>query len=234
LLWIHGGGFVIGDAEIDREGIIAFVRELGIAVASVNYRLAPQHPFPAPMDDCYSALHWLSTHASSLGLRNDRIAVGGASAGAGLAAGLALLAHDRREVAVAFQLLIYPMLDDRTATRNDPDASKRRLWDSRSNVYGWTSYLNQAPGSPNVSPYASPARRVDLEDLPPAWIGVGTCDLFHDEVVTYARRLKEAGVPCTLRIVEGAFHGFDLCRKAEVVHTFRRDYVAALRSKLSA
>lgn len=235
LLWIHGGGFVMGDPENDQENSLALVRELGIAVAAVKYRLAPRHPFPAPMDDCYAALRWLFAESKSLGIRQDRIALGGASAGAGLAAGLALLAHDRAEVPVVFQLLIYPMLDDRTATRIDLDRSPLRLWDNECNRFGWTSYLDQAPGSVNVSPYAVPARRLDLSNLPPAWLGVGTCDLFHDEDLAYAGRLRQAGVPCEVRVVDGAYHAFDrVSRDAAVVRAFRDDYVTALRRALFA
>ncbi|HUD28156.1 MAG TPA: alpha/beta hydrolase fold domain-containing protein, partial [Novosphingobium sp.] len=147
--------------------------------------------------------------------------------GAGLAAGLVLFAHDRGEIPVALQLLVYPMLDDRTALRSDVDQSNLRLWNSRSNLLGWTSYLGRAPGGDDVPDYAAPARRGDLHGLPPAWIGVGTCDLFHDEDVAYARRLREAGVPCTLVVVDGAFHGFDLVgQKARVVRDFRESYVA--------
>jgi acetyl esterase/lipase len=233
MLWIHGGGFVMGDSEIDEVSNIAVVRETGIAVASVNYRLAPRHPFPAPLDDCYAALRWLHAEAKTLGVLPERIAVGGSSAGAGLAAGVALMAHDRKEVSIAFQLLIYPMLDDRTALRTDIDLSGVRLWNNKCNRFGWRSYLQKLPGSADVHPYAAPARRDNLTGLPSTWIGVGTFDLFHDENLEYAKRLAESGVPCELRIVEGAYHGFDLFSpKADVVRQFRKSYVSALRGAL--
>ena len=233
MLWIHGGGFVMGDSEIDEDNNIAIVRQTGIAVASVNYRLAPRHPFPAPLEDCYAALRWLHAEAKTLGVLPERIAVGGSSAGAGLAAGVALMAHDRKEVSITFQLLIYPMLDDRTALRTDIDLSGVRLWDNKCNRFGWSSYLQKQPGSADVHPYAAPARRDNLTGLPSAWIGVGTCDLFHDENLTFAKRLAESGVPCELRIIEGAYHGFDLFSpKAEVVRQFRKSYVSALRGAL--
>ena len=147
----------------------------------------------------------------------ERIAIAGASAGGGLAATLAIYAHDKGEVRPAFQLLVYPMLDDRTVTRADHDTRNVRVWTPKSNRFGWTSYLGAEPGSTGVSPYAAAARREDLSGLPPAWIGVGQIDLFHDEDVEYARRLVEAGVACTLSIVPGAFHGFDaVFRKAAV------------------
>jgi len=235
LFWIHGGGFVMGSPEQDQRDNIAVVRELGIAVAAVRYRLAPAHPFPAPMDDCYAALRGLHDRAEALGLRADRIAVGGASAGGGLAAGLVLTAHDRGEVPVAFQLLLYPMLDDRTVQRSDIDASHLRLWSPRSNACGWAAYLAGEPARSGVSPYAAPARRDDLAGLPPTWLGVGTLDLFHDEDVEYARRLTDAGVTVEVQVVEGAFHAFDrVSPKAAVVQRFRRSYLDALRRVLLA
>ncbi len=233
MLWIHGGGFVMGDPEIDQDSNIALVREAGIAVAAVNYRLAPAHPYPAPFDDCYAALRWLHAEAETLGVQPDRIAVGGASAGAGLAAGLALMAHDRNTPPVAFQLLIYPMLDDRTALRTDMDMAGVRLWNNECNRYGWSSYLQKPPGGADVAAYAAPGRRENLSGLPSAWIGVGTFDLFHDEDLLYAKRLAEAGVPCELRVVAGAYHGFDLFSpKAHVVRQFRQSYVSAMKRAL--
>ena len=187
----------------------------------------------ASLDDAYSALTWLHGRADELGIAPDRIAIGGASAGAGLAAGLVLFARDRGEVPIAFQLLIYPMLDDRTTGRADIDEASLRLWNTRSNRFGWTAYLGRAPGGEGVADYAAPARLQQLAGLPPAWIGVGTCDLFHDEDVAYARRLGEAGVPCTLEVVRGAFHGFDVVgRKAQVVRDFRESYRTAMRQAL--
>ena len=180
----------MGDSEIDQDNNIALVREAGVAVAAVNYRLAPAHPFPAPIDDCYAALRWLHAEAKGLDVLPERIAIGGSSAGGGLAAALALMAHDRKEVSVAFQLLIYPMLDDRTALRTDMDMSRVRLWNNKCNQFGWASYLQREPGGVDVHPYAAPARRESLSGLPSSWIGVGTFDLFHDEDVSYAKRLR--------------------------------------------
>lgn len=229
LVWIHGGGFVIGTARQDERSNVALVRDLGIAVASVDYRLAPDHPFPAPAEDCYAALRWLHAAAPSFGLDPDRIAVGGASAGGGLAAGVALMAHDRAEVPLALQLLIYPMLDDRTALRERGDESGFRLWNSTSNEFGWRSYLGAAPGGDDTAPYAAPSRRDDLGGVAPAWIGVGSLDLFHGEDVAYADRLRAAGVPCDLVEVEGAFHGFDgLAPRSAVARRFRQSWTAAL------
>lgn len=232
LLWIHGGGYVMGTAAQDDAVCRHFAHELGIIVAAVDYRLAPEHRFPVPLHDCHDALVWLSHRPD---VDPSRIAVGGASAGGGLAAALALLAHERGEVPLAFQLLTYPMLDDRTATRLGVDERNFRLWNTKTNRFGWESYLGDPPGSPEISGLAAPARFGDLGNVPPTWIGVGTLDLFYDECVAYADRVRRAGVPCELDEVKGAFHGFDLIRpKAEVSQAFRSAQVAALRSALRA
>lgn len=231
LVWIHGGGYVMGTAQLDQRSNIDLVRTLGIAVASVEYRLAPEHPFPAALDDCYAALWWVHHEAKTWGLRADRIAVGGASAGGGLAAALAQLALDRGEVSVRFQLLIYPMLDDRTVLRTELESLPVRIWTAQSNALGWKSYLGGVSGAPPV--YAVPARREEVAGLPSAWVGVGTLDLFHDEAVAYAERLMAAGVECELEVVPGAYHGFDVVSpRAKVTRSFRASYVAALRRAL--
>jgi acetyl esterase/lipase len=233
LFWIHGGGFILGHPFQDEAANISFARTLGITVAAVRYRLGPEHPSPAAVDDAYAALTWLFAHAEERLIDPTRIAVGGASAGGGLAAGLVLYAHDRGEVQPAFQLLVYPMLDDRTVLRTDMDTRNVRMWTPGSNRFGWTSYLGVEPGSADVPPYAAPARRENLAGLPPAWIGVGTLDLFHDEDLVYAERLAASGVPCELLVVDGAFHGFDAAfRKAGVSKDFHRAQTAALRGAL--
>ena len=223
LLWIHGGGYIIGTARQDDRLCRRFSTRLGITVASVEYRLAPEHPYPIPLEDCYSVLTWL---AGLPAVDSDRVAIAGASAGGGLVAALALLARDRGEVTPAFQVLAYPMLDDRSsATAENPNY---RLWNTRSNHFGWTAYLGNA--DPQV---AVPARRDDLGGLPPAWIGVGTHDLFHDEDLAYAERLTDAGVPCRVEVVPGAFHGFDLVApKAQVSRRFFDSQCDSLRAAL--
>ena len=233
LFWIHGGGYIQGSPIQDEAFAIAVARELGITVASVRYRLAPTHPSPAAIEDAYAGLLWLKNHAAERGVDPARIAIGGASAGGGLAAGLVLYAHDRGEVHPVFQLLRYPMLDDRTVTRGLDDRLAR-LWTNQNNRYGWTAYLGQEPGSPGVSEYSAPARREDVTGLPPAWIGVGTLDLFHDEDLEYARRLREAGVEVSVDVVPGAFHGFDAVffGKTGVVKDFQRAQIEALRAAL--
>ncbi|WP_319447524.1 MULTISPECIES: alpha/beta hydrolase [unclassified Mycobacterium] len=226
LLWIHGGGYVMGSAAQDDAMCRRFARQLGVTVASVDYRLAPENPYPAPLEDCYSALTWL---AGLPAVDPAHVAIGGASAGGGLAAALALLARDRAEVAIAAQLLVYPMLDDRSGTTAGLHDSNHRLWNQKSNAFGWSAYLGDA--DPNV---AVPARRDDLSGLPPAWIGVGTFDLFHTEDIAYAERLKAAGVPCDVVEIPGAFHGFDLVlMKAKVSKSFFATQVEFLRGALT-
>lgn len=220
LLWIHGGGYVIGNPAQDDALCRRFAAELGATVAAVKYRLAPQNPYPAGLEDCYSALAWLSALPA---VDLTRVAIAGASAGGGLAAALALLARDRGEIPLAAQILVYPMLDDRTVGVEFDDPG-HRLWTQGSNRFGWSAYLGDA--DPNR---AVPARHEDLSGLPPAWIGVGTLDLFHDEDVTYVKRLRDAGVPCELDIVDGAFHGFDqLAAKSSVSRAFFASQIGVL------
>ncbi len=221
LLWIHGGGYVLGSPEQDDALCRRYVERLGIVVAAVRYRLAPQNPHPAALEDCYSALTWL---AGLPGVDATLISIGGGSAGGGLAAALAFLARDRGAVTPVLQLLSYPMLDDRTV---DPSLDKPefRLWNSASNRIGWGSYLGGADPRKAV-----PARRDDLAGLPPAWIGVGTLDLFHAEDLAYAARLTTAGVTCEVCEVAGAFHGFDgLAPNTSVAQSYFDSKCAALR-----
>lgn len=231
LLWIHGGGMVLGDAAQDSAFCRLIADQLNIVVVSVEYRLAPEHPFPAPLEDCYTALQWL---AGQPDIDPARIAIGGASAGGGLAAALVLLAKERGEIRPVLQLLSYPMLDDRTTTRIDIDPRRLRLWSPASNRFGWRSYLGPATADGNVPPLAAPARYDDLSGLPPAWIGVGTNDLFHDEDVTYARRLQQAGVASTLHVVPGAYHNFDAIEaKAAISRAFVKAQTTALDEALN-
>jgi len=226
LLWIHGGGYIIGHPGQDDQLCRRFADRLGATVASVDYRLAPEHTYPAPVEDCYAALTWLAALPS---VDAGRVAIGGASAGGGLAAALTLLAGDRGEVSPVAQLLVYPMLDDRTVNREGLDNPGLRLWNQTTNKFGWSAYLGDA--DPEV---AVPARRTDLRGLPPTWMGVGTLDLFHDEDLAYAERLKAAGVPCEVEVVKGAFHGFDgIVPKAEVSQAFFDSQCAMLQRELA-
>lgn len=225
LLWIHGGCYVIGTAAQDDALCRRFASALGIVVASVDYRLAPEHPHPAAVDDCVTALNWLARHPE---VDSSRIAIGGASAGGGLTAAVALRTREGGAVKPIMQLLTYPMLDDRPAYRADPEPEKRRLMDQGMNRFGWDSYLKGANPKNAV-----PARADCMADLPPAWIGVGTHDLLLDENRAYAQRLEQDGVPCALEIVPGAFHGFDLMvPDAQVSRRFFESQCTALRNAL--
>ena len=233
MLWLHGGGYLIGRPEMDDLPCIQFVQELGICVVSVDYRLAPKHPFPAGLDDSYAALQWVVSQAQQLGVDIERIAIGGESAGGGLAAALVQYTCDRQEIHPLFQLLVYPMLDDRTVLRPEIDDSNSPTWTQKNNRFGWESYLGQACGAEDVPAYAVPARRDNLTNLPPAWIGVGSEDIFHDEDVAYAQRLRNQGIACELVIVPGAFHAFDVYNaQIPLVQEFRKSQMAALRKYL--
>jgi acetyl esterase/lipase len=230
VLHIHGGGFVMGAPEMTGETDAAYAREFGAVVVSVDYRLAPETPHPGPVEDCYAGLAWLAGEAEALGVDPDRIAVSGESAGGGLAAALVLLAKHRGEIPVAFQHLVFPMLDDRTVTHSDPSPFFGQfVWTPESNRFGWASLLGRASGASDVSPFAAPARAVDLAGLPPTFMICGALDLFLEEDLEYARRLMRAGVPTELHIYPGAPHGFMFVPDAEVTRAFARDSMAALR-----
>jgi acetyl esterase/lipase len=232
LLWVHDGGTVMGAARQDHAWCARLADELGALVISVDYRLAPEYPFPAALDDCHAALRWLFDNASEFGVEPARIAVAGASAGGGLAAVLAQRAHDTGSP-LCFQLLVYPMLDDRTVLRSAP-RDRPYTWTPRSNGYAWTAYLGRSPGEDDDREYIAAARREDLRGLPPAWIGVGDIDLFYPEDTDYARRLEAAGVACQMRVVPGMYHAADvfLDGKAPSMARFRGEIVRVLTSAL--
>ena len=208
LLWIHGGGLVLGAAAMDDRLCGETARETGATIVSVDYRLAPKHPFPTPLDDCATGFEWMLSHAAELGLDTTRIAVGGQSAGGGLAASLVQRLHDDG-VALAAQWLFCPMLDDRTAADRSHDATGHIVWNTRSNLVGWRSYLGEQVAADDLPRYAAAARRDDLVGLPPTWIYSSDIELFYAEDRDYARRLEEAGVPVTFETVRGAPHGFE-------------------------
>ena len=235
LLWMHGGGYLAGDASQDDAQCARWAKTLGLSVLSVDYRLAPEHPWPAALDDCVSAWALMLDQAQALGLDPEGLMIGGMSAGGGLAAALALRLRHEGSPMPKLQLLVYPMLDDRTACR--PDAWPRaRVWDARSNLMGWSAYLGaQRVGAPDLSEQAAPARAQRLQGLPTTWIGVGTHDVFYEENLRYAQRLREAGVATTLEVVPGAFHGFDVAApRAAVSRAFMASQERALRQALSA
>jgi acetyl esterase/lipase len=229
ILHVHGGGYVLGAAEMTGETDAAYARDLGAVVVSVDYRLAPETPFPGPVEDCYAGLAWLSAQAATLGVDPGRIVVTGESAGGGLAAALVLLARERGEIPIAFQHLVFPMLDDRTVTRADPSPFLGQfVWTPAGNRFGWTALLGREPGGPDVSPFAAPARAGDLSGLPPTFMICGALDLFLEENLDYARRLLLAGVPTELHVYPGAPHGFMFVPEADVTRRFARDSMAAL------
>ena len=233
LLWMHGGGYIMGSPEQEDLMVKNMVSAIGCMAVSVDYRLAPETRYPGPVEDCYAALKWLHTHASELGVDPTRIAIAGSSAGGGLAAALGLLARDRREIPLAFQLLMAPMLDDRTCTLAEPHPyTGEFIWTREANCFGWTSLLGHEPGVPGVSPYAAPARAEHLEGLPPTLINVGALDLFLEEDLEYARRLTRAGVPTEFHLYPGAYHGFRMVADAQVTQTAARDQLAAMKRAL--
>lgn len=211
ILHTHGGGFVIGTARADVRDLQEIARTLDCVCVTVEYRLAPEATWQASTADNYAGLKWLYDHAAELGVDRARIALFGQSAGGGHAALLAIAARDRGEVPVAAQVLVYPMLDDRTgSSREVPAHIGTLLWTRDQNRFGWRSFLGMEPGTAKVPAAAVPARVASVSGLPPTFIGVGTLDLFVDEDVEYARRLIAAGVPTELVVVPGAFHGFDM------------------------
>ena len=234
LYWIHGGGMVLGDVAMSDAYCADVADRLNVLAASVEYRLAPEDPFPAPLNDCYAGLAWLASAAGELGVDRGRIAIGGGSAGAGLAAGLALMARDRGEVDICFQLLTYPMIDDRNTTPSSHAITESRVWNRASNLAGWDAYLAGQAGTEGVSPYAAPARATDLAGLPPAHIAVGTLDLFVDEDIAYTQALSAAGVPVELHVYPGAFHGSPgLVPGAALSKRWAADELAALDRALN-
>ncbi|MFY8048571.1 MAG: alpha/beta hydrolase [Erythrobacter sp.] len=209
LILFHGGGFVFGRPEDIFPKAALFAKALGVPVICPAYRLAPQAPFPAALDDGYAAWHRTLARAAEMAINPAKIVIGGYSAGGGLAANLVQRLHDEGGIQPAGQLLVYPMLDDRTASRHELDAVNHSIWRNTSNRFAWPAYLGTRR-DPAAIPYAVAARRSDLSGLPPTWIGVGTCDLFLDEDRAYARRLEEAGVTVSYDEVAGAIHAFDM------------------------
>jgi acetyl esterase/lipase len=210
ILHTHGGGFVSGVAKDSLTDLQRLALELDCTIVTVDYRLAPETNYLGSTSDNYAALEWLYTEAASLGVDASKIAVMGESAGGGHAALLALKAREVGKIPLVAQVLVYPMLDDRTGTVTMPPAPiGSLLWTVKRNRFGWQSFLGQAPGTDKTPAAAVPARHKDLAGLPPTFIGVGSIDLFVDEDISYARRLIAAGVPTQLEVVPGAFHGFD-------------------------
>jgi acetyl esterase/lipase len=206
IVWMHGGGLIFGNRHLDNEQLERWCRSFNMSCLSVEYRLAPEHPFPVPLEDCYAALSWAATNADELGVAPDQIGVGGKSAGGGLAAALTLLARQRGGPSIKYQVLDCPMLDDRQCTPSS-QLDGMPIWSRESNAFGWRSYLGDAYGTDQVSPLAAPAREPDLRGLPPAFLAVGVLDGLRDETVDYATRLNQANVPAELHVYPGVPHG---------------------------
>lgn len=207
---MHGGGMVSGHRYLDNQRLVELVDQLGVVAVNVEYRLAPEHPFPAGVEDCYAGLIWMAANASALGVQRDRIAVMGGSAGGGLSAALSLMARDRQGPALAGQLLLCPMLDDRDDSVSNAQFDGIGTWQRSANIASWRCVLGDAVGTDDVSPYAAPSRATDLSRLPPAFIEAGAAEIFRDEDVDYASRIWAVGGDAELHIWSGACHGFDV------------------------
>lgn len=207
VLYLHGGGFALGSRDADDLIAGPMAQHLGCTVVAVDYRLAPEHPHPAPVDDCLLALEWLGTHGAEIGVDPARVALYGASAGGGLAAATALLARDCGVAPPVIQVLANPMLDDRNVTPSSYEVVDLGAWDRDANVRAWRQLLGPRAGGDDVSPYAAPARADDLTGLPPAYVDVGQLDVFRDECLDYAARLMRAGVAVELHVLPGVVHG---------------------------
>ncbi|WHT17607.1 alpha/beta hydrolase [Crossiella sp. CA-258035] len=233
LVHIHGGGFVIGDLDMAERTALRVADEVGVVVVAMDYRLAPEHPFPAGLEDCYATLEWTAKHAAELGVDPDRIAVGGDSAGGGLAAAVTLLARDRGGPALAYQVLNIPELDDRLSTPSMTAFTDTPMWHRPNAILSWDFYLGDGRrGTEDVSPYAAPARATDLSGLPPAFVAVCEFDPLRDEGLDYAQRLVQAGVSTELHLYPGTFHGSAFVAGAAVTVRMGRDLTDALRRAL--
>ncbi|WP_088320160.1 alpha/beta hydrolase [Kineosporia sp. R_H_3] len=206
IYYIHGGGMVLGDVAGEDANAARLCEEVGAIVVSVEYRLAPENPHPAPVEDCYAGLTWTAANAAGLGIDPTRLAIYGGSAGGGLALGTVLLARDRSGPALAFMMPIYPMIDDTNTSGSSHEITDIGIWDRAGNIEAWAWYLGGKP----ADHYAAPARATDLSGLPPAFIDVGTVDLFRDEDVAFANRLMQAGVPCELHVNPGSYHASEV------------------------
>lgn len=236
LLYLHGGGFVVGSAQQEAASIHDLAKALDCVVVAVNYRLAPETRWAGSLEDNYTALKWLYANAAALNINKDAIALFGNSAGGGHAALLSIAARDRGEIPLLFQSLIYPMLDDRTgSTRPGPAHTGTLIWTRRWNRFGWRCFLGVEPGSARVPSAAVPARHDDVSGLPPTFIAVGDLDLFIGEDITFAQRLIAGGVPTELLVLPGAFHGFNnFAPNAPITKRFQRATYTALRDAFAS
>ena len=234
IYWIHGGGMVLGAFDDNDFVCKRYAERAQCLLVSVEYRLAPEFPYPAPLEDCYAGLRWLWRNAADLGVDQQHIVVVGGSAGGGLAAGTCLMARDLGEVTPRGQLLMYPMIDDRDGNPSHHEVTDTRVWNHAANQYGWAAYLGELSGRDDVPIYAAPARASvdELRGLPPAVIDVGELDPFRDEDIAYAQKLLQAGVPCELLVTPGAFHASESYKpsasSSRRINRFRAEAVARL------
>ncbi|MFF4402493.1 alpha/beta hydrolase [Streptomyces sp. NPDC001480] len=230
VVFFHGGGYIFGHIDLFDGPVARYVSASGVPMLSVDYRRAPEHPFPTPLEDAYAALRWLHEHATELGVDSDRIGVMGDSAGGGLAAAVSILARQRGGPHIARQILIMPMLDDRVPTP-DPHIAPYLLWSYDDSRTAWPALLGEAAGGPDVPATAAPARLEDATGLPPAYIEVGQLDLFRDEDTAYATTLSRAGVPVEFHLHPGAPHEFDaIAFTSDVARRAIADRVRVLKS----
>lgn len=234
VIWIHGGGFVLGHPNSDDRLCEQFVENINCIVVSPDYRLAPEHPFPAALEDCYSTLLWVSDESNGLNIDNERIAVVGGSAGGGLTAGLALMARDKSGPDICFQMPLYPMIDDRNISFSSHEITDHlAVWYRSNNIAAWNMYLGESVNG-EISPYAAPIRAKDLSGLPPTYSCVGQLDPFRDETIEYMTRLANAGVEVEFHIYPGCFHAFEhIVPDAEVSQRAKNQYIQALKRALS-
>lgn len=235
--WIHGGGYVLGHPDGDDGLCECYVKEINCAVISIDYRLAPEYPYPAAIEDCYAGLKWTADNAKELGIDASKIAIGGASAGGGLTAALALMARDRGGPKIAFQMPLYPMLDDRNVTPSSYEINEENMptaWNREANLAAWKMYLG-GKWAEEVSPYAAPSRAKDLSGLPPAYICVGQLDPFRDETMEYVIRLSQSGIPVEFHLYPGCYHGFDsIFSDVKISREARDEYINALARALNS
>lgn len=230
LLWIHGGGYILGSIEDNDHLCVQVVETANCVVVSVDYRLAPEHPYPAPLEDCYSALAWIADNAAALQIDKNSIGVAGASAGGGLTAGLTLLARDREYPSICFQMPLYPMINDSNDTPSANEITKGMVWNQTTNDFGWKCYLGELHGHDEVPIYAAPARAEDYRNLPYTYTCVGQLDPFRDETITYVSKLAQAGVDVEFHLYPGAYHGFEsLNPQSELARNVIKEYVNAVK-----
>lgn len=234
MLWIHGGGFVMGHPDMDDLLCERFVQTANCVVVSIDYRLAPEHPYPAAIEDCYAGLVWMTAEAPSLGIDVKRVAIAGASGGGGLTAALALMARDKGGPSIIFQMPLYPMLDNRNETPSSYEITDAQAtWSRSNNLTAWRMYLGEEKDTNELSPYAVPSRADNLAGLPPTYTCIGQLDLFRDETFDYVTRLAQAGVDVEMNLYPGSFHCFEVfVPEAEVSQRASQNYLDAMARAL--